>query len=238
MGLKEIDIAILAGGKSERMGIIGEKNQKCVLVVENKPVLTHILENIQSAFGSAKVVISVGHKSRQVTELYGNHFGNKIDIEYCYDNQIGQGVRLAVVQAIKSFKGPFLVLSGDIITPTDQYAALVDKLGVGITGVLSGASDHSPAPTHATIQSDINNSKILEINFPPKENFHNTPNLWRSMDHWYFAQKMIERLTHQPANLTNISLTIQKQISSQDEYFLLAPYTGEWKHIYLPTDID
>ena len=65
---REVSAVVLAGGRGARMGEATNEMQKCMLPVEGQPVLQHILDNVQLAFGSANIVIATGHQGASVRE--------------------------------------------------------------------------------------------------------------------------------------------------------------------------
>lgn len=44
------------------MGEITKDRQKCLLPIDGKPILIHVIENLLEAFGSVDIKIAVGFK--------------------------------------------------------------------------------------------------------------------------------------------------------------------------------
>lgn len=162
--MHEVEAVILAGGYGKRMRELTANRQKCMFVVDGKPILAHILDNLQIAFGSVKVIILTGFKGGEVKNFFGSKLGN-IQIEYTSDSGL-LGTRKAILQARDQIKGPFFVIGGDVIAHPHQYERMVNDYHPDLFGETSAATDHRPAPTHAVIYTDSSN-KIFKIQLFP-----------------------------------------------------------------------
>lgn len=71
---------ILAAGLGSRLGKITEKTPKCLVKVQGKPLIQHVLEHLKKA-GVLKVVVNTFHLAEQVEDfLTANNFGISIII--------------------------------------------------------------------------------------------------------------------------------------------------------------
>src|SRR3989339_1362800 len=159
----EIEGVVLAGGLGSRMKELTSNRQKSMLIVDGKPIMTHILDGLQSEFGSAKIVIATGYNGQMIQEQYGSKYRN-INIEYVHDPSHLE-VRRRLLLADGLLDGPFFVIGSDVIVNPNQYKCMAQTYEMysqeNIFGVISGAADLQPAPTHALISTEGN--RVTEI---------------------------------------------------------------------------
>lgn len=231
--MHEVEAVILAGGYGKRMRELTANRQKCMFVVDGKPILAHILDNLQIAFGSVKVIILTGFKGGEVKIFFGSKLGN-IQIEYTSDSGL-LGTRKAILQARDQIKGPFFVIGGDVIAHPHQYERMVNDYHPDLFGVTSAATDHRPAPTHAVIYTDSSN-KIFKIQLFPNIPDDSKGGL-RDMTLHYFNNNMLNIFSEAPGDEENISPVIQKEIE-RGGFFLAAKYSFRWYHFVDPSDLN
>jgi bifunctional UDP-N-acetylglucosamine pyrophosphorylase/glucosamine-1-phosphate N-acetyltransferase len=98
-------IVILAGGKGTRMG--NPKVPKVLVMLKNKPLILHVLDEIEKIHQLAKPVIVVGFGAGKVQQVLGNHY-----LYAFQDKQLGTAHALmAAKNKIKAEN--ILVLYGD-----------------------------------------------------------------------------------------------------------------------------
>lgn len=230
----EISAVILAGGLGRRMGILTKDYPKSLLEVEGRPILLYILEGLQSEFGSAKVVISTGHKGEDIKARFGNKYRN-IDLEYVH-NPAHLEVRKRLLLADGLLQGPFFVMGTDVIAHPSQYSNVVRTFNEStndIFGVISGATDISPAPTHALISTEGN--RVVEIQtYQPFD--YTKPSLLRDMSLWYFDQRTLHLLKEASSTELNISPVLNEVIKHGAEY-VVAKYNDYWYHFATLEDL-
>ena len=71
---------ILAAGKGSRLGKYTKENTKCMLLINNKPLILYTLENLNNQ-GIKKLIMVVGYKKENLMNFLGNQYKN-IKIEY------------------------------------------------------------------------------------------------------------------------------------------------------------
>lgn len=231
---KQIDAAIIAGGRGSRMGELTKEKPKPLLEFEGKPILTHVLDNIIEAFGSARVIIATGYKGQQIEKMFGNKYRN-IDITYINDpRSLETTKRLLSVK--DQIANKFLFLATDLICDADELIRVVElqeKEDKIMSGTISGAIDHQPALTHAIIKTD--NNLAVDLEFPPTENWQ--PGDLRDIHVGCFQPEFFGMLESSPENHYNIAHVIARAIK-EGKNFQISKYCKPWYHFSCPEDLE
>jgi len=110
---------ILAGGKGLKMRPFTYEMPKCLLPVNNRPVLQYTIENLRR-YDIRQLLISVGHQGGKIKEYFGD--GSKFGVKITYLDQAKAetGTAAPVLQAKKFFNNqPFLIYYGDVLADLD-----------------------------------------------------------------------------------------------------------------------
>lgn len=67
---------ILAGGKGNRMGSLGKIKPKCLLNVNNKPIINYIINELYRN-NIKNIIIAAGYKHKMINEYVNKKFKNK-----------------------------------------------------------------------------------------------------------------------------------------------------------------
>ncbi|KKQ34920.1 MAG: hypothetical protein US51_C0022G0007, partial [Microgenomates group bacterium GW2011_GWA2_37_6] len=229
----EISAVILAGGLGSRMGTLTTENHKSLLEVDGKPILHWILDGLQSEFGSARAIIATGYQGEKVRQAFGTNHGN-IQIEYVHNpDHLGIRKRLLLTQGM--LQGPFFVIGSDVLAHPSQYSNMVRTFEAHFksNGVISGAIDLEPAPTHALIY--IEGHRVVEIQTHPPFDYKR-PFALRDMSLWFFHQKTMHLLKNAPDKESDISPILNEAIKNGAEY-LIEQYYDNWYHFGHPEDL-
>lgn len=234
---EKLTAVILAGGRGVRMGELTDDQQKCMLPVEGKPILGHIIDNLEEAFGEAKLVIATGYHDEQIREAFGNRRG-PIDIEYVHNpERLETRKRLQLTEDL--VKGPFLYMAGDVIVNPSQLTRVVERyrrekrLGNSPLGVITGATDHQPALSHALIEEK--DGHATRMIYPPTASY--IPDQLREVGVAYFDHGFFDRLRRARPDQTFLSHIISEAIS-EGEDFAVERYTDNWYHFFEPKDLN
>ncbi|NQX81166.1 MAG: NTP transferase domain-containing protein [Flavobacteriaceae bacterium] len=116
-GLLSVDVAMMAGGKGERLMPLTEKIPKPLLVVGDKPIIEHNIDRL-SLFGVKKFNISINYLGEQLEDYFGDGSSKEINISYQKEKK-----RLGTIGSaslIESYSNDIvLVMNSDILTDID-----------------------------------------------------------------------------------------------------------------------
>lgn len=234
MASKEITAVILAGGRGARMGELTANAQKCMLPVEDRPILTHILDEVVDVFGSARLVIATGYQADSIVQNFGNRYRN-IEIEYVHNPEHLE-TRRRLLSTEPFVHEPFLYLAGDVIANPKQMErvaqAYQSEKGNGVTGVISAATDHSPALTHALVSAE--GGHAVEMVYPATANW--TTDQLREMGIAYYNNNFFYLLKNARPDQAYQSHVISEAITNGVD-FAVDKYFDKWYHFVKPEDL-
>ena len=135
---------ILAAGRGERMGALGERYPKASLPVCNKPIILHHIELMRS-IGIKEVIVLIGHRGFEIAKLLGD--GSQLGVTVQYVEQTRSlGIAHAVGRLEPYLDRPFLLFLGDIFFSarnlSDMAARFAEQKG---GAVLATKDEGDPA---------------------------------------------------------------------------------------------
>src|SRR5437868_13414257 len=119
---------LLAAGRGTRMRELTADVPKPMMRVRGKPILLHIVENLQSV-GIKTFLIVVGYRAEAVRDYFGD--GTCFGLSISYVTQVVQDGTGRVVELARDFVGqlPFMLSYGDILVDPANYKSLVELPG-------------------------------------------------------------------------------------------------------------
>ena len=225
----DIEIAVLCGGPGKRMGKLDLNKQKCMLEVEGRPIIEHLFEQIVKAFGRAKVVLSVGYKSNDIRNYFGNHY-KTLQLEYTHESFAG--TRLALLNTESFIKEEyFLSIDGDTIINGTELLNLVNLKRSNLLGTILVSTRQEIAPTHGL--AIMKGRRVLKIDYPPSQSTLEYQ-AFRLMDTGFYSKKLFEYL--KISNIQTISQTLNSLIEG-GETIEGKLYSDIWFHFMKPEDL-
>jgi dTDP-glucose pyrophosphorylase len=108
-----VSAVVMAGGKGTRMRPLTESLPKPMLPVGDRPVMEHVLEQLQSA-GISHVSITTHYMPEAIEQHFGD--GRRFGVEIDYVNEKEPLGTAGSLGLLKAPKGPLLVINGDVLT--------------------------------------------------------------------------------------------------------------------------
>ncbi|OGZ73710.1 MAG: hypothetical protein A2908_03730 [Candidatus Staskawiczbacteria bacterium RIFCSPLOWO2_01_FULL_38_12b] len=229
MARKSTEITILCGGFGVRMGRLTSQHQKCMLKVEGKPILEHLLAQIADAFNDAKITLLVGHDSESVR----NHFGETykgLQLEYAPETT--KGIRVALLSAESFIQGDtFFVIAGDTIIHASELVNLSAQKKADTMGIMLLSAKGEMAPTHALVK--LKNHRVVKIIYPPKTSIWGD-DIYTFTTTGCYSHKLFKELRkYRVSNLAKVLLrTVKKGETIKGEIC-----TTPWFHFASPEDL-
>ena len=157
---KENCVVIMAGGMGKRLGKITNDCPKPMLLVNNKPIIEHIIDRMRS-YGFSKYYVTVNYLKENIKSYLGNGSKKGIDIQYIEEKQfLGTAGSLSLLEFDTDL--PIIVLNGDVLSMVD-FDELLHYFEISKTFGTVCAREHSINIPYGVIQADKNDvTKILE----------------------------------------------------------------------------
>lgn len=167
----ELEVLMLAGGKGSRMGSLTEHKQKCLLPIEERPIISHIIDRLVLAFGSVDLKIAVSFKGEDVAGYIDRNKPSRVSVTYI---PIPPGVHdyEAYKRARGYMHGTFLAVPGDIIIAPSAYTQVMELLASSQAHIATTLSPlQNIADTHPVAKT--NGIEIVEyLAKPPAQLDH------------------------------------------------------------------
>jgi dTDP-glucose pyrophosphorylase len=137
------DAVVMAGGKGTRLGPITERIPKPLLPVGGKPILEHILSNLE-AVGVGRIWLTVNHLADQLRDFVDAR-ESVAEINLVEEtSRLGTAGSLSLIPG--KLMGPVLVLNGDVLTHVDYRALETFHRRSGFDGTIAVAHHRVQVP--------------------------------------------------------------------------------------------
>ena len=127
VALRNIPVALLAGGLATRLRPITEKIPKSLVTVAGRPFLAHQLDHLRSQ-GIERVVLCAGFLGEMIQREFGDGRAWGLKLDYSFDGPVLLGTGGALKRALPLLGERFFVLYGDSYLPTD-YGPIAEFFG-------------------------------------------------------------------------------------------------------------
>lgn len=109
---------IMAGGLGSRLAPYTDNCPKPLVLLGDKPILTHIIEHLRDQ-GVRRFVLCLNYLGQMIVNHYGDGSSLDVNISYVHENKrLGTGGALSLI-APDLLSEPFLSMNGDILTDVD-----------------------------------------------------------------------------------------------------------------------
>jgi len=112
-----IKAVIVAGGLGTRLYPLTRTTAKCMLPVNGKPLLEHIIKYLAGC-GFREIIVTLGKKHEQVSSYFGDGSRYNVSLQYSIERK-ALGTAGSFKNAEKFLQGTTLVMQGDTLTNFD-----------------------------------------------------------------------------------------------------------------------
>ena len=231
--MKEMEAIVLAGGFGVRMGDITLNTQKCLLPIEEKPALGHVMDSLINAFGSVDLKVGVGYKSEQVIDYVNRNKPHNMIVTYVPHVPGTEG--WGIYKDMRSYiKGDFVAMPGDIVVSSVAYEKVVEKFkGNDVDAAMSLSPKLDEIATHGI--GRIERGRVVDLRWPPSSDIK--PNTLRDMTIWASDKKFFDVIEQYPNPRKSIGYVFMDAIKNE------RPIAGNkyelpWVHIGYPQDLN
>ena len=116
-----VTAVVMAGGLGTRLRPLTEKTPKPMLPVGDRPVMEHVLEQLQKV-GISQVSITTHYKAEAIVEHFGD--GRRFGLEIDYLNEKEPLGTAGALGLLKPREGPVLLINGDVMTQVNFRSML------------------------------------------------------------------------------------------------------------------
>ena len=164
---------ILAGGRGNRLNTRSKEKNKCMFLLDNKPVIEYSLDNVIST-DIQEIIIIVGYRAEDIINHYGKEYKGR-SIKYVIQRE-----QKGLVHAIKcaSFlidDDNFMMLLGDEVMVRPRHRDMLEEFNrnkiFGICGVLKVKDKKKIKKTYTLVQDD--NRVIYRLVEKPNQPLNN-----------------------------------------------------------------
>jgi dTDP-glucose pyrophosphorylase len=114
----DLTAVVMSGGLGTRLAPLTDNCPKPLLPLGGKPILSHIIEHLQSQ-GIHHYVLSVNHLAHMIVDHYDDGSQWECFIDYVHETQrLGTGGSLSLLDP-ETLSDPFLCLNGDVLNDVD-----------------------------------------------------------------------------------------------------------------------
>tara|TARA_E500000178_G_C16858893_1_gene678746 strand:- start:209 stop:967 length:759 start_codon:yes stop_codon:yes gene_type:complete len=234
---------ILCGGRGSRLGDVTKFIPKPLTVIQNKPILTHIMNHFQN-YGFNNFILALGYKGHKIKEYFVNYdlynFDTVIDnnkIEYI--NSQNNDLRIELIDTgLNTLTGGRLLKLRDYVDETFMLTYGDGVSNVNLRDLLKFHMSHGkiatvtavkPIPRFGALSIDQNNKVI---NFSEKNNI--SEQSWINGGFFVFNKKIFDYL------VDDLTILEQEPMSRlvKDEQLMSYKHSGFWQCLDTQRDID
>lgn len=232
-------IVLATGGIGTRMMPLTKNKQKCMLEVCGRPILEHILENINNAFPSYITILSERYCQQDVKDYFKDKYKSLNLIHSDIPNLIGE--KNSFLRVKNYINGPFFWHDGDVLCKIEYLRLLrktVEEENNNYYAVVMGAVDGSVASTHAKIEID---DDVVIKKFIQSKNLtvsDKSKNLLTMMDIAYYSDEFYTDLKNSPVEYTSHYDVIEEQVNKNGKKIKVITYPDKWYHFVTPDDLN
>lgn len=230
--MQTIQAVVLAGGGGGRLNHLTGNTQKCLLMIDDKPILAHIIDALVEAFRSVDLIVGVAHGAEDVKAFINHNKPSSVSVTYIphVPGTEGWGIYRAMRPHIH---GSFVAMPGDIIALPQVYSSALSKFEEGATdGVITLSPNIDVIDTHGV--GYISNGLVSALQWPPPQEL--PANCLRDMTIWSSDARIFNIIEQYPNPGKSIGYVFMDAV--RDGRPIAGNYyDAPWIHLGVPDDL-
>lgn len=219
---------IVAGGTGSRLGDVGKKTHKSMLLLWGRPMLYYNIMALKNA-GCKKIVIAVSYLADQIINYFGD--GSKFGINICYSRGEFCSTYDALYKSLDILSERIIYSHANILFQNKLLENIITLGNLNNKNVLAVIPNKNQSLSHAKINCD-SNGKINAINLKEKENEEFYPYTFLGVAYY----KKEDFLKFYDGNQAGMVEKIIAQLINHNHTATAYVYDGGWKHIETALD--
>lgn len=188
---------VLAAGRGSRINNVTKGNNKCLISIDNKSIISYTVEKLCSLDEISECIVVVGYKAEDIKKCIGNEVNGK-KIIYCFQQE-QKGLIDAIEVAGNSLDDDdFFMVLGDEFVYEDNYKLAIEEFKqskfTGLIGIIKVEDIDLVKKTYTfDIDKYMNMIGFIEKPKQPLNNYMGTGNV-------IFSGKVLDLLKKVPVN--------------------------------------
>ena len=227
-----VNAIVLAGGRGIRMDPITQTTQKCLLPIDGKPAILHIMEALVNEFGSVDLIVGVAYRAEEVATFIDRNKPRAISATYVPHILGTEG--WGIYRDLRPYiHGSFVAMPGDIVALPHAYSNVLKAFEKSETdAAITMSPDVDTVDTHGV--GYIVGNRAVDLTWPPPLTL--SPNCLRDMTIWAGDERIFDLIEKYPNPGKSIGHVFMDAI--RDRRPIAGNYYDEpWVHLGYPADL-
>jgi dTDP-glucose pyrophosphorylase len=217
-----LECVIMAGGFGKRLASLTEKIPKPMLMLGNKPIIEHNIDNLIS-YGIKKIIISLGYLGHQIEDYFGDGSSKGIEINYIYETKpLGTAGSLTLIE--KFDNDNILLINSDIFTNINFEEMFLSLISSKADMIIASSDYKIDVPLAIFEEKD---NIITDFKEKPSYTYYSNAGIYM------FNKKIIKKI---PKNQFFDITDLMNIILVEKGKLIHSPIRGYWIDIGTPTD--
>ncbi len=213
-----IDVAIIAGGRGERLKPLTDTVPKPLLKIGERPILEHTIDRLIS-FGISNFHISIGYLGHFIKNYFGNGKQKNISIKYLSESKpLGTVGALSLIKNMNS--DVLLFMNSDLLTNID-FADFYETFNKSNADFAVATIPYNINVPYAVMEIDKNN-QVSSFKEKPIYTYYSNAGI-------YLIKKKL--LKHIPKNEKFDATTLMNKLIEKKYKIISYPIIGYWLDI-------
>ena len=227
-------VIILAGGRGSRMGELTKEQQKCTLPINGEPLLSLIINELESTLGLLQLFIGVSYREDDVKEVIKKM--GKAATFVPHKNGSESGAAYSTFKPFLRSNEPVLGCPGDVLIPAQCYANTYQmKSNSNKKLVITASTNTDEVGTHALMSTK--DMMTIDTFIHPVPKNHPTKGYLRDTGVVGINLHFLHHIKELSPNLYGVPILSLIQKISDNNGAMINVIGPRWIHVGYPEDL-